>query len=987
MLNREQALAALLDLALAAPDAGTPPEAWADRFLTRLLTHADWPCAALVAPADVRSAAGVPERATGLADAATVAPRRAPVGRLVRAVGDAALRAAEGQALALPAALAVPPDAPSIDGPAIDLTPAPDWPGAAPWRSALALPLGPAGWIVLLSPEPGRGSPALVRMTEWGPVRAQFARAMAPGQAAGRFEPPETASASAPRGFIEAALEALPVRLFLKGLDLRYQACNAALAADVGLASPAAVVGLSDFDLYAPEQAEAFQREDRRVIDSGQASLGRVIEVRSPRGVSGWQRVSKVPARGADGRVAGVIGVYEDVTEPEQTRRALEASERRYRFALQTTVDAININRLRDGVYIDCSRGFFETTGYSREEVIGRSSLELGIWVDPDVRMAMADALRDTGLCREIEARFRKKNGDIMWGLFSASLMELDGEPCVFSITRDITAAKAAQQELDRYRGQLERLVAERTAALRESQERLELAMDASTDGLWDWDLVTGTSQCNPAYFRMLGYAPGDLSDRTDEHWLGLMHPDDRARLGNTPQRLLAAQGHYALEFRMRARDGTDRWILSRGKVVRRDAEGRPVRAVGTHTDITEHKRAEQTLREAKEAAEAASVAKTAFLANMSHEIRTPLNAIMGMAYLVRGAGLSAQQAERMGKLERAAAHLLEIINAILDLSKIESDRIELEETPIDVDRIAASVLSMLGDEARAKGLAIRMNIEPSPVALLGDATRILQALVNYVSNAIKFTPAGSVTVRARTEAVEGGRATLRFEVEDTGIGVEAEALERLFEPFEQADNSTTRRYGGTGLGLAIVRRLARLMGGEAGGGSRPGGGSRFWFTVRLRVAGEPSAGLPDEAPRSAADHLARRHTGRRVLVVDDEPVGLEIVGEILARAGLAVETAASGHEAIARVAREPFDLVVMDVQMPGLDGLDTTRSLRGLPHGARVPIVALTANAFAEDRERCLAAGMDDFLSKPVDPDHLYRVVEDALTRSLEHA
>ncbi|HNH36550.1 MAG TPA: response regulator, partial [Rhodocyclaceae bacterium] len=292
-----------------------------------------------------------------------------------------------------------------------------------------------------------------------------------------------------------------------------------------------------------------------------------------------------------------------------------------------------------------------------------------------------------------------------------------------------------------------------------------------------------------------------------------------------------------------------------------------------------------------------------------------------------------------------------------------------------------AQAASLLSEPARQKGLQLFVDARSLPANLLGDPVRLNQALLNYANNAIKFTERGSVTLAA--EVVEDGDeyVLIRFEVRDTGVGFASEDAERLFEAFEQADNSVSRRYGGTGLGLAITRRLARLMGGDAGAAPNPGGGSTFWFTARLRRG--PPGMVPGEAEEESVEAALRREgAGRRVLLVEDEPINAEVATELLQSVGLEVVSAADGVEALAMAAVGRFDLVLMDLQMPRMDGFETTRRIRSLPNRGRMPIVAMTANAFTEDRARCLEAGMDDFVAKPVDPPALYAAVRRWLVR-----
>lgn len=411
-------------------------------------------------------------------------------------------------------------------------------------------------------------------------------------------------------------------------------------------------------------------------------------------------------------------------------------------------------------------------------------------------------------------------------------------------------------------------------------------------------------------------------------------------------------------------------------------ASDRHIRELNADLEAKVLQRTEE-LDHALQAAEQANRAKSSFLANMSHEIRTPINGILGMAELLRRGGVNSRQADQLHKIAVSGKHLLGVINDVLDLSKIEAGKLVLEEHDFNLAEFVNQVFSVVGEAAAAKGLKLVAEISGLPQSWQGDTTRLSQALINYLGNAIKFTERGQITLSACLVEESAGNCLLRFAVSDTGIGMTSEQLERMFNAFEQADNSTSRRYGGTGLGLAITRHIAALMGGEVGVDSSPGEGSTFWLTVRLARGQTAQGSLSTE--NNAEDVLRRDFRGQRILLAEDEPINQEIARELLADVGLVLDVADDGAQAVSLAQRNDYALILMDVQMPVMDGLDAARAIRRLIDRAGVPIVAMTANAFAEDREQCLAAGMNDFLAKPVDPEDLFQVLVSWLKKSGE--
>ncbi|MDJ0972860.1 MAG: PAS domain-containing protein [Planctomycetota bacterium] len=549
-------------------------------------------------------------------------------------------------------------------------------------------------------------------------------------------------------------------------------------------------------------------------------------------------------------------------------------------------------------------------------------------------------------------ADFRLKTAEGQWRWVHASLtIERDAEggaARLFGYLLDVTDRKRAETALERQR------------------QRLELVIQGTRLGMWDWNPQTNDVMFNETWAQMLGYELSEITPSLEE-WESRVHPDDLAACyEDITAHMEGRVPFYENVHRMRHKRGHWVYILDRGQIMERDEQGRPTRFTGTHTDITKEKLAELEAKEANDA-------KSLFLANMSHEIRTPLNGVLGLVQLLESTDLDAEQLDHLRLIRESGEGLLTVINDILDFSKIEAGELTVDPHSFDLERVVRRVADLHREVAFRKGLQLHVEARGDiPDWIISDSHRVQQVLMNLVSNAVKFTEVGSVSIHVDAQPATAGIHDLKIQVRDTGKGIEDASA--IFDSFRQEDAGISRQYGGTGLGLAISRRLADLLGGGLDVESTPGEGSTFTLWLPVEV-GEP---VPDRVPGSAFETTDLESL--RILVAEDNEVNQVVAQSVLEKLGAQVDIAKNGAEAVAAVEEATYDLVLMDMHMPEMDGLEAARRLRAHPSTIRLPIIALSADALPETREACLEAGMNAFMTKPFEVELLSESIQQVL-------
>jgi PAS domain S-box-containing protein len=644
------------------------------------------------------------------------------------------------------------------------------------------------------------------------------------------------------------------------------------------------------------------------------------------------------------------LEIFFDITARQAVEAALRRSEAMLSHLFATSPECITLTEMATGRYAMVNAAFCRLSGYSSDEVVGRSVMELGLWQDTASRERLLELVERDGSVVDFPAHFVIKSGAVVSLLLAAGRFAMDNREYLVLNARDVTDS--------------ERTRLQHTAIL----ERASIGIAFTRDSLF--------MQANPYFERMFGWGPGELLGRSGSVvWAS---EEDHREIGKIAGPLLAAGKPFEIERRMRRLDNTQFWCRLLAQAVDRTEPSRGG-TIWIAEDVTERRRLDEALAAARDAAEAASRAKSAFLANTSHEIRTPLNGLLGLTRLAMQEELpDTRRQQYLAQILDSAESLSGIMSDILDVSKIEAGKLALEDRPFNLRETLQAVHHAYHALAEVKGLTLRLSIgESLPDTVRGDPVRVRQILSNFITNALKFTERGHVQIEAR-EAADGA---LRLSVSDTGPGIPEDMQPRLFTPFSQGDSSTTRRFGGTGLGLSICRELAQLMGGTVGVESKVGQGSTFWAELPLPHTAPANIAASTEA----AD--IERLKGTRVLMAEDNPVNMMIAVAMLERWGVHVDQAFDGRgavEAVHAAAREgvPFDAVVMDVQMPVMGGHEAARELRRHYDAAALPIIALTAAALVSERDEALDAGMNDFLTKPIDAARLRHTLASLVRR-----
>jgi PAS domain S-box-containing protein len=650
---------------------------------------------------------------------------------------------------------------------------------------------------------------------------------------------------------------------------------------------------------------------------------------------------SRCKVVGQSGRTY-VLESNRDITQRKRMEAALRESKERFSKAFDASPLSLTITSLKTGRLLEVNEAFTRVSGFTRDEAIGRTTLELGLWADSNDREAELALISGQGQVRRLKYRFRVKDGSEVIGLLSAEQLEIGGEPCALTVIENITERERAE------------------AWLRENEERLRLALEAGQVGTWDWNIPNDQITWSDSIYRFHGLKPGEFGGRVTD-FVALIHPDDREPVNATIQTALESGEAYSAEMRIVWPDGTVRWIATNGKVMF-DAAGQPVRMLGATVDVTERKLAEQSLIEADRR-------KDEFLAMLAHELRNPLAPMRNAIQLLRRIGPPDPELQRAREvIARQVEHLARLVDDLLDAARITEGKITLKKERVDLLSIIGRALETSRPLIDARKHRLTVALPEEPLRLEGDTTRLTQVVSNLLHNAAKFTPeGGQIWLAAEADT---GQVVLR--VRDSGIGIPQELLPHVFDLFRQADDSLDRSAGGLGIGLTLVRRLLELHGGKVEAFSEgPGRGSEF--VVRLPAFADDFKAL---AEGDAAVGDLRESACYRVLVVDDNIDSAESMALLLELYGHQMRIAHDGPAALKAARSFRPQVVVLDIGLPGMDGYEVARHLRADAQTQRAILIAMTGYGQSEDRQQSMRAGFDHHLVKPLDPDVLQAII-----------
>ncbi len=658
------------------------------------------------------------------------------------------------------------------------------------------------------------------------------------------------------------------------------------------------------------------------------------------------------------------LGVY--LLRLSKARRDAETSEAFFRALIDESPMAMIIFQDLKVEYVNPAME--RLSGYSQQELLSREIWQL---IHPDSLSGINAEnwfllRKNSGM--NFEFRLQNKNNREVWVDFSARLIDFFGKPAFLATATDITE-KVEQRSQE---------------VASEADDRNSLLLMATNDGIADYNLETGELFLSSQWKEMLGYQESEVADSIDA-WLDLVHEDDKAIANELLAKMKKGEVPASdTEYRMVCKDGSVKWIQAKLSVVFAE-NSKPVRVLGSHSDISDRKKSEAELIAAKELAEDAARAKSSFISSVSHEIRTPLNAIIGLAdLLMQEEGLNEVVEENLRSIKFSSDHLLGIINDVLDFSKLEAGKVNLDKTDFNLEQLVNETTKAVEFKAREKAIPVAVRINPNvPQAVLADAGRLRQVLLNLLGNAVKFTTEGHIDVYVKMLERSGQSCRLRFSVSDTGIGIPEEKRQSIFESFTQAEENTFRKFGGTGLGLSISKKLVELQGGEIGVKSIEGIGSTFWFELPMEISEKKMEVTADKGLKGKKDLR-----GMKILLVEDNRMNQFVMKQFFKKWNASLEVAENGRIAIDKLSAEVYDLVLMDVHMPEMDGFEATRIIRDRSSNVidhQVPVIALTADVNNETRTRVREAGMNDFVTKPSEPDVLFQKIVDHTDLVLE--